>query len=468
MDPFGLVGKTLANRFVVEDVFTASDDGAIYRARLTGESGGLVALRCVRLGLALDARSADEFLRNFRDENQTRSRLTHGHPAFVPSIGSGMTTTHTGEHVPYKVLRWMDGYRSLLADMRIRREAGSTGRSPAEVVTLLSPVADALAYAHDNGVWHGSLAADGVMVGQGGTGTLLVDLGLARVVRELAEKLGQEAISVPPPRSIRAPEQLPSRQGGGGGPAIDVFGLAILALETMVDRPVLPANAEERSRLLSEPSTRLTPRAIGVEVGDRLESVFAMATSIDPGARPTSVRAFWTELDAAAQAASAPRIEAQRALADPIATPLAVSLPVGPPLPSSPDPVRDVSAITAGVGVVGSNAPPPLVPEQDLPSVIVDTPEAREDRVARRKPTMKSVRGPSPWPKRGQFVSPNAPTQIRPRPKLPRRRTSGQKVTLVVLGVVAAGCILLAAYVLNRVLIKGDSMGNVLKEMVGT
>ena len=152
MDPFGLVGKTLANRFVVDDVFTASEDGAIYRARLTGEPGGQVALRCVRLGLALDARSADEFLRSFREENQTRSRLTHGHSAFVPSIGSGMTTTHTGEHVPYKVLKWIEGTRSLLADMRIRREAGSTGRAAMEVATLLKPVAEALAFATSSGL----------------------------------------------------------------------------------------------------------------------------------------------------------------------------------------------------------------------------------------------------------------------------------------------------------------------------
>ncbi|MCA9981286.1 MAG: hypothetical protein KDD89_10640 [Anaerolineales bacterium] len=104
--------------------------------------------------------------------------------------------------------------------------------------------------------------------------------------------------------------------------------------------------------MLTDPKTWLTPRALGVDAGDRLENAFAVATALDPGARPGTIRGFWTEFEVAAQAASSPRIEAARALPDPIATPLAVSMPVGTPLPSSPDPVRDVSAVTAGVGVV--------------------------------------------------------------------------------------------------------------------
>jgi serine/threonine-protein kinase len=149
-DPFSLIGKTLAGHFLVERLAGEGRFSIVYRGEHIGPKEP-VALKCLKLGLELDGTGAETFLKRFREENKTNSRVSKGNSLFVRSIGSGMTTSDAGQHVPYTVLEWLEG-RSLAAELATRREQGATGRPLSEVLALLGPAISAIGHAHDSEV----------------------------------------------------------------------------------------------------------------------------------------------------------------------------------------------------------------------------------------------------------------------------------------------------------------------------
>lgn len=96
--------------------------------------------------------------------------------------------------------------------------------SPAEVAAALSPVAAALAYAHDEGVLHGDVSAANVLFTATGQ-PKLADLGVARM---LIDRAG-------PDRALGTPAYVDPvlAAGGAAGRASDVFSLAAVALHCL-------------------------------------------------------------------------------------------------------------------------------------------------------------------------------------------------------------------------------------------
>lgn len=152
-----------------------------------------------------------------------------------------------------------------LADLLAERERLSS----AEVVTLLTPIADALCAAHEVGLIHGNLTPTAVLVTPDGR-PMLTELGLAK-------SLGDTAASKPP-----EPEYLDPAVDGGEPPtaATDVYGLAAIGFRALAGHPpcgeasIGPDSrlAEVLARGLSErPQDRGSARAFAADVRDALE-----------------------------------------------------------------------------------------------------------------------------------------------------------------------------------------------------
>jgi hypothetical protein len=145
---------------------------------------------------------------------------------------------------------------------------------PGEVVTVLSPLAGALADLHERGVVHGDVAPGNVLFDDLGR-PLLGDLGLATV------------IGAPVDGDVRGTPGYadPARAAGGPPtPASDVHGLAAVAWLAVTGRA--PDPADRRAPLVA-----VAPH-LPVELALLLEA----ALDVDPDARPTArelaVRAF--------------------------------------------------------------------------------------------------------------------------------------------------------------------------------
>ncbi|MEO6574258.1 MAG: protein kinase, partial [Polyangiaceae bacterium] len=376
MDPLSLIGKTLAGHFLVESLAGEGRFSLVYKGQHVGPQEP-VALKCLKLGLELDPTSAENFLRRFREENRTHSRLSRGDPHFARTIGSGMTTSATGAHVPYTVLEWLVGH-SLAEDFRIRREAGSVGRPLGEVIEMLDGPVAALALAHDSGVPHGDLNAGNFFfatVDDAPATLKILDFGMAKVLSDVTREIAPSATK---PRMFNpaygAPEHFDA-SFGEFGPWTDVYSLALIVLEALRDKP--PLDGDFKAAALNR-KTRPSPQALGIRTGAAVEAAMAKALAVVPADRFQHAQAFWTALKDATKNDSVARAsggddEEGDTLLKPlakasapalVASPHAASAPAAPapaaPAPAAPArPGSGTQKLHAPVALTGSPAAAP-------------------------------------------------------------------------------------------------------------
>lgn len=183
------------------------------------------------------------------------------HPNIVPVHG-----LHESGGLPFITMAYVDG-----DDL-----AGLRGGSPAEIVAVLLPVADALAHAHRLGVVHRDLKVSNIIRDREGR-LHLVDFGISVL-------LGREeaALSGGGSRYSASPQQL------AGEPAQrsdDIYAFGVLLYELLAGHPPFwPDFNRERVRAAVPapiPATRRIPR--------RLESLVSRLLEKEPADRPADM-----------------------------------------------------------------------------------------------------------------------------------------------------------------------------------
>jgi hypothetical protein len=144
---------------------------------------------------------------------------------------------------------------------------------PGEVVTALSPLAAALAYAHGEGVVHGDVTPANVLFTDEGR-PLLADLGVARVI-------GDEP-------TVRATPEYADpavARGVAPGPASDVFALAAVAFHALTGVPPWNAATPEDTFAVAALGALPDLRALAPETPEALAETLERALSLQPSAR---------------------------------------------------------------------------------------------------------------------------------------------------------------------------------------
>lgn len=411
-DLFSLVGQVLDGQFRVDSVIGEGGFSVVYRGQHIG-LGEPIAIKCLKLTGNLSSVVVQSFVTRFRNESKLLYRLSQGNLNIVRSIATGtVLSRETGAMIPYMVLEWLEG-TSLASDLDMRRAAGKTGRSLGEVVDLLAPVVDALTFAHAQGVVHRDLNPGNLFLTTGADGapsTKVLDFGLAKVVSDHAIELGARAQTFAQLRvfspAYASPEQFDSALGEIG-PASDVYSLANVATEMLLDRPVLEGSTlgELYAKTMDATFPR-TPKARGAAVGNAVEAVFKKALSLAPKDRFEDVAKMWAALDEAI-ALDGDGLAARRTMkmvrppieeappaapADPTAAQLkglkeTVRMPIAgtpaarPEAPSKPD-VKVAAPATS----VGTN------PDPAQPSVVVE----KVPDPSRHRPTVMTRKADAP------------------------------------------------------------------------
>jgi serine/threonine protein kinase len=297
-DPFGLVGQVLDGHFRVDRWVGEGGFSVVYQGTHVGLSEP-IAVKCLKLPFSLGSALVESFVKRFRDESRLHYRLSQGNLHIVRSIASGTTLAPaTSALVPYTVLEWLDG-QSLADEFAGRRARGLRGRPLSEIVKLLDSAVDAVAYAHAQGVVHRDLNPGNLFLARTSSGTKLkvLDFGVAKILADSALAMGPSARTVGNVRMFApaygAPEQFDDRVGVIG-PWTDVYALSLVVLEALTDRGVIEGEhlGEFAMRALDE-YNRPTPRALGVAVGDEVESVLTRAAALKPSERPQDAGEFW-------------------------------------------------------------------------------------------------------------------------------------------------------------------------------
>src|SRR5580765_2238844 len=171
-DSGSLVGKALDGQYQIESLLGKGGMGAVYRARhiLLGDR---VAIKV----LPPEMRGNTEWLRRFQREGQAARRFRHHNAVTVYDLRTSADGTI------YLVMEYVEG-NTLDVELKKRGKF-----SPADAVTVLTPVMSVLNAAHAMGVVHRDLKPENIMIGKPSTGgepvVKLLDLGIAKL-REVA------------------------------------------------------------------------------------------------------------------------------------------------------------------------------------------------------------------------------------------------------------------------------------------
>jgi serine/threonine-protein kinase len=304
-DLYGIEGQVLDGQFRVDRAIGEGGFSVVYRGLHIGLDEP-VAIKCLKLPTQLQSSVVDGIVRRFRDESKIHYRLSRGSLHIARTIAAGTTMAPaTGALVPYMVLEWLEGF-TLAEELRARRMRGESGRSLQEVIRLLDPVAEAMAFAHAQGVVHRDLNPSNIFVAhaQGTAKLKVLDFGVAKVISDHALSLGPRVATIGQIRmftpAYAAPEQFHDALGIIG-PYTDVYSFAVLLVELLADRaPIDGEHIGEYADKALDPVHRPTPRSLGIPIGDAVEAVLARAVTVDPSQRPRDIGEFWGMLKNAA------------------------------------------------------------------------------------------------------------------------------------------------------------------------
>ncbi|MET0591185.1 MAG: serine/threonine-protein kinase, partial [Polyangiaceae bacterium] len=239
-DLYGIEGQVLDGQFRVDRAIGEGGFSVVYRGLHIGLDEP-VAIKCLKLPGQLQSSVVDGIVRRFRDESKIHYRLSRGSLHIARTIAAGTTMAPaTGALVPYMVLEWLEGF-TLAEELRARRMRGETGRTLPEVIRLLDPVAEAMAFAHAQGVVHRDLNPSNIFVAhaQGSSKLKVLDFGVAKIISDHALSMGPRVATIGQIRmftpAYAAPEQFHDALGAIG-PYTDVYSFAVLVVELLADR----------------------------------------------------------------------------------------------------------------------------------------------------------------------------------------------------------------------------------------
>ena len=233
--------EAVGDRFQILRLLGRGGMGSVYLAR-ERVLDRLVAIKV----LILETAGAREARERFRREARLAARLTH--PGIVALHAFGET-----DELTYFVMGYVPGEP---LGARLKRE----GRiAPDEARRILAEVADALDYAHRQGVIHRDVKPDNILLDDGTGRALLADFGLARTVAA-ATGLTTVGTMLGTPHYM-SPEQASGQEGVDH--RTDLYSLGVTAYAMLSGR--LPFEGRSAAEVLAKHLTQAPP-----PLGDRV------------------------------------------------------------------------------------------------------------------------------------------------------------------------------------------------------
>jgi ligand-binding sensor domain-containing protein/tRNA A-37 threonylcarbamoyl transferase component Bud32 len=277
-----------------------------------------VAIKVLPRHLARDP----SFRARFEREARTIARLEHRYilPVYDAAEDDG---------IPYLVMRYTDsgdlGSLIVRGQLTIRR-----------TVQLTEQVAEALDYAHRQGVVHRDVKPANVLISREGD-ALLADFGIAKIYADTLQLTGEGSMVGTP--AYMAPEQL---QGKDVDARTDIYALGVVLYQALTGECPFVAETPLAVALMHIHNPLRPPRQINHAIPEALERIIlrAMAKSAadrfqSAGEMAETLRQAGVELNAAQAAAAAPAASPPR------------PAPATTPLPAEPAPAPDASLAAA-------------------------------------------------------------------------------------------------------------------------
>ena len=209
----------VGGQYVVDEEIGRGGMAVVYRAT-DSRLHRRVAIKVLPPELAFNADVRERFLR----EAQTSAQLAHPH--IVP-----IYTVDEREGLVYFVMALVDGEtlgQRLLKGPRLPL---------AQVRTILADVADALAYAHSNGVVHRDVKPDNIMLDRLTGRAMVTDFGIARAAAG-DSRLTVTGVAIGTPAYMSPEQALGERELDGRS---DIYSLGVIGYELLAGEPPFKA-----------------------------------------------------------------------------------------------------------------------------------------------------------------------------------------------------------------------------------
>jgi eukaryotic-like serine/threonine-protein kinase len=419
MTDINLLGRTLGPFEIIEELGRGGM-AVVYKARQT-DLQRTVALKILPPTMSLDKSSLQRFVQ------EARSAAALEHPHIVPIYAVGQA-----EGFHYITMKYIAG--KTLKDIVHEREALEIQ----DAATMLEQVADALDYAHSEGVIHRDIKPSNMMAEKNGW-VYLTDFGLARGGANSGLTMAGTVMGTP---EYMSPEQA---QGLATiGPPTDIYALGVVLYEMLTGQMPFQADTPMGMLVARLQYAPRPPRDYRGDLPMPVEDVIMRALARKPEARFGSAKELITALKIAGGLGTRSFAPQQRLASPPLGTPTAPPQPVSPAfgLPSTPPspPNGTPPAASSAAGLPATPArrpavgPTEVLPAQNTPPYVI--------------PAGGSTAGSAPRTTTSPAMpAPRAPDAAGDKPRSRR----GMYIAIGVIAAVLAGAFLLDALVLNRV-----------------
>ena len=296
-----LIGTILGNYRILE-ALGQGGMASVYRAHQEN-LGRDVAIKVLPPWYAADR----SFVERFNLEARLVARLSH------PNIVTVHDASEQNGHL-YIVMQFIDGgtlKQRLDYFQRMRQMMNTT-----EVVNIFVQLADALAYAHEQGVIHRDVKPVNVLMDNANR-PILSDFGIAKVLASTHAHLTRPGAGVGTPEYM-SPEQC---QGGPVDGRADIYALGTMLFETLTGRtPFLGDNYPvlAHSHIYETPPR---PRALNPAIHPAMEGVILTALQKNPFQRYQTARAMADALTHALNIISNPSMSNYYSNSSPVPVP---------------------------------------------------------------------------------------------------------------------------------------------------
>ncbi len=229
-----------------------------------------------------------EFLQRFEREARAAAALIHPHILSVHDYGQQALAN--GQTITYIVMPYISG--GSLEDRIAMWKKSHTYMPHDEAIAYLSQAAEAIDYAHAQGILHRDIKPANMLL-RSGNWLMPADFGIARILSD-QEQVTQTGMGFGTPEYM-APEQAQ----GKAEPASDNYSLVVIAYQLFTGRVPFSADsayAITMQHILTPPPP---PRQINPALPPAVEQVLLRGLAKVAEQRPPSARAFVAELQRA-------------------------------------------------------------------------------------------------------------------------------------------------------------------------
>ncbi|MEO7152295.1 MAG: serine/threonine-protein kinase [Burkholderiaceae bacterium] len=256
--------RTALGRYRIERQIGRGAMGVVYLG-LDPQIGRKVAIKTMALGQEFEGEELAQARLRFFREAETAGRLQH--PDIVAIFDAG-----EDQDLAYIAMQHLTGH-----DLQVHTSAGRL-LPLATVLDIAARVAEALAYAHRQGVVHRDIKPANVMIDPETHAVKVTDFGIARIADASRTRTGM-VLGTP---SFMSPEQMSGRRVDGRS---DLYSLGVMLYQLLTG--ALPHQADSMARLMYQIANEPAPdvRALRPELSEALANVVALALEKRPEMR---------------------------------------------------------------------------------------------------------------------------------------------------------------------------------------